>query len=253
MCTCPNYILSAYILRFLLNSIFIIFKVSQATVDLNAAQLQYLANHLTPEECRRLVASAHFKIIQAPKILDQAERKMPKDISCIEHLYHWNSEEGLGKGESHAFLTHRLRQMGKYQLAEWLGKTVFQEIGRDLEKSVKEGLDTFLEERYIVAMQVLNSGFLLYCRVTDQTFITIQTLHPKIEDPTTYTNFDSFLYMIAIAIILTIFGLCIKIMYDKIKENIKRRRLTKSKIYEEIETESSGSESEDRFDIRTYT
>lgn len=42
------------------------------TIDLNAAELQYLADHLTHEECRKLVAAAHLKGYQEPNILDQA-------------------------------------------------------------------------------------------------------------------------------------------------------------------------------------
>lgn len=45
---------------------------SHATIDINASELQYLADHLTPEECRRLVAAAHFQSFEEPNALDQA-------------------------------------------------------------------------------------------------------------------------------------------------------------------------------------
>lgn len=61
-------------------------------------------------------------------------------MPCIQHLQYWNSQAGEGKGETHEVLQHRLRQMGKDKLAEWLGKTVFQQLGVDLEKSITEGL-----------------------------------------------------------------------------------------------------------------
>lgn len=70
------------------------------------------------------------------------ERKIPKDVSCIELLHHWNSDEG--KGQTHEVLEHRLRQMGKYELADWLGKNVFHALGRDLNKSLEGGLDMFV-------------------------------------------------------------------------------------------------------------
>lgn len=41
------------------------------TIDLNAAELQYLADHLTREECRQLVAAAHLKGYEESNILDQ--------------------------------------------------------------------------------------------------------------------------------------------------------------------------------------
>lgn len=49
-----------------------LFQNIYLTIDLNAAQLQYLADHLTPEECRTLIAAAHFESYEKPKVLDQA-------------------------------------------------------------------------------------------------------------------------------------------------------------------------------------
>lgn len=57
------------------NVVFIIifnFISVNPTIDLNAGVLQYLADHLTPEECRTLVAAAHFKSYERPNALDQA-------------------------------------------------------------------------------------------------------------------------------------------------------------------------------------
>lgn len=42
------------------------------TIDINIAELQYLADHLTPEECRRLVAAAHFPNFEQPNALEQS-------------------------------------------------------------------------------------------------------------------------------------------------------------------------------------
>lgn len=39
---------------------------------MNLSELQYLADHLSPEECRRLFASIHFKSYEEPNALDQA-------------------------------------------------------------------------------------------------------------------------------------------------------------------------------------
>ncbi|KAJ8935100.1 hypothetical protein NQ314_012996, partial [Rhamnusium bicolor] len=122
---------------------------------LNVAELQYLADHLTPEECRRLIAAAHFKTYEAPNALDQAERKISKDIPCIDLLRHWNSQPGEGKSETHEVLEHRLRQMGKYALADWLGRTVFHELGKDLNRSLELGLHEFItEERWVCIIMV---------------------------------------------------------------------------------------------------
>lgn len=39
---------------------------------MNMQELQYLADHLHPEECRRLFASVHFSSYEVPNSLDQA-------------------------------------------------------------------------------------------------------------------------------------------------------------------------------------
>ncbi|KAJ8948438.1 hypothetical protein NQ318_007961, partial [Aromia moschata] len=124
----------------------LLLKTSFCTIDLNTAELQYLADHLTPEECRRLIAAAHFKSYQEPNALDQAERKVSKDVPCIALLHHWNSQQGEGKGETHELLEHRLRQMEKNELADWLGRTVFHELAVDLNRSLEQGLHEFATE-----------------------------------------------------------------------------------------------------------
>lgn len=53
-------------------------------------------------------------------------------------LIHWNSERGQGRGETHEIIEHRLRQMGKHSLADWLGRTVFHQLGLDLERSLED-------------------------------------------------------------------------------------------------------------------
>lgn len=70
-------------------------------------------------------------------------------MPCIELLHHWNSQPGEGKGETHEILEHRLRQMGKDALADWLGKTVFRELGRDLNNTVEKGFKDFITETYV--------------------------------------------------------------------------------------------------------
>ncbi|XP_018563383.1 uncharacterized protein LOC108905091 [Anoplophora glabripennis] len=135
---CPKVFLNI-ISWFFLKNVF-------CTVDLNAAELQYLADHLTREECRQLVAAAHLKGYEEPPILDQVERTISKDLPCIELLHHWNSQSGEGKGETHEILEHRLRQIGKDALADWLGKTVFHEIGKDLNDSLEKGFKGFVAE-----------------------------------------------------------------------------------------------------------
>lgn len=48
--------------------------IAGATIDVNLPEFTYLANHLQPEECRRLVASLHYKSYNKPNALDDAGR-----------------------------------------------------------------------------------------------------------------------------------------------------------------------------------
>lgn len=51
---------------------FYLIRAASATVDVNLSELEYLADHLHSEECRRLVAALHFKGYEKPNALDQA-------------------------------------------------------------------------------------------------------------------------------------------------------------------------------------
>ncbi|KAG5896210.1 hypothetical protein JTB14_009712 [Gonioctena quinquepunctata] len=216
-------------------------RYTKPTIDLNSAELQYLADHLTIEECRRLVAAAHFKFYQEPNSLDQAERKISKDLSCIEQLHHWNSEPGEGKGETHEVLEHRLRQMGKYGLADWLGRTVFHELALDLNRSIESGFRELASEK------------------TSEIDILGPTLVPIIQDSdhTPWFSIDIFLYSLMLGLLLTTAALGVGLMYAGIcnwwRKRQSRMKYKQHKTYDLLEGETSDSESEDRFDLRDHT
>ncbi|XP_044272649.1 uncharacterized protein LOC123016362 [Tribolium madens] len=214
------------------------FSLVLGTLDLNFAELKYLSDHLLPEECRRLVAAAHFKSYMMPNELWQAEQALPKDEPCIELLLHWNSAEGEGKGDTHESLEHRLRQMGRYDLADWLGRTVFHQLGEDLERSLKEGVGDYKNE------------------TTTPDNISMPTLVPIIEysDPTEWGPGDTICLVLVAGLIIAIFGVCCFAMCLKISDKFKNRNKSKPKHYEYelMETDVSYSDSEDKFDIRQY-
>lgn len=64
------------------------------------------------------------------------ERNVDETIPCIRHLVHWNSAPAEGKGTTHEILTHRLRQLGRDDLADWLGKSTFKQLGKDLQRAM---------------------------------------------------------------------------------------------------------------------
>ncbi|KAL1494331.1 hypothetical protein ABEB36_009946 [Hypothenemus hampei] len=201
--------------HFIVNKMLQIFIVSfsftliEATIDLNSGELQYLADHLTLEECRRLIAAAHFKNYDEPIALDQAERKVSKDLSCLDHLYHWNSQEGEGKGQTHDILEHRLRQLGRDDLADWLGKAVFHQLGVDLKNGIEENLNNFATSTPI--------------EDENESMITLEPLIPKIEDPRSYDVLDYFFYSLAVGLSLTVVGLCFKVLWSSVRAKIKKK------------------------------
>ena len=68
----------------------------------------------------------------------------------MEHLLHWNSTNG--KGKTHNEIEHRLRQLGHIKLANWLGKTVFKEIGNDVMRIITESVNIENTENYEISI-----------------------------------------------------------------------------------------------------
>ncbi|XP_033352918.1 uncharacterized protein LOC117235207, partial [Bombus vosnesenskii] len=76
----------------------------------------------------------------------EEERNVDDDIPCIRHLLHWNSSPAEGKGNTHEILTHRLRQINRNDLADWLGKSSFVQIGKDLDRALVNTFDELVKE-----------------------------------------------------------------------------------------------------------
>lgn len=112
----------------------------ECTIDVSIPEFVYIADHLTAAECRRLFASLHFVSHDLPAALSTAEKKVPKDVPCLTLLMKWNKDEDKweGKGKTHVDLEHRLRQVGRNDLADWLGATVFNQLSIDLNNSLED-------------------------------------------------------------------------------------------------------------------
>lgn len=93
-----------------------------ATTDLNIHQLQYVADHLTDKECRKLAEALREKTFKIQNVL--TGNKEPNRI-CIALLLHWDRNEG--KGKTFSDLSLRLRQIGRSDVANTLSKSVFHE------------------------------------------------------------------------------------------------------------------------------
>nr|XP_024218700.1 uncharacterized protein LOC112211381 [Halyomorpha halys] len=109
------------------------FKVIDCTVDVNLAELEYIANQLTPMECENLdkyLHSSTYEVTSQTNFFSFGER------TCLEILIHWNSSPNEGLGETHSILSHRLKQIGRKDLADWLSNIVFQRLSTKLNKTV---------------------------------------------------------------------------------------------------------------------
>nr|XP_012231024.1 PREDICTED: uncharacterized protein LOC105677177 [Linepithema humile] len=118
----------------------------RGTIDVNLSELEYLAARLDPFECRRLIAALHYTTYDLPKNLAAAERKVDEEIPCLRQLLHWNNSPGEGRGKTHAAIVHRLRQLNRNDLADWLGKTAFKQLGKDLDNAIALSFKELTEE-----------------------------------------------------------------------------------------------------------
>ncbi|KAK6624209.1 hypothetical protein RUM44_011068 [Polyplax serrata] len=120
-------------MKFLLWIFHVFLSISvESTIDINYSEYQYLADRLTDEECHTLIAALHFQEFELPNGLNAAERRLPNDVPCIDLLFHWNSAVNEGKGETHVQVCHRLNQIGRDDLAQWLSKTVFHHMSENI-------------------------------------------------------------------------------------------------------------------------
>ena len=113
---------------------------------------------MTGEECRRLFAALYFESYDLPTDLDDAEDKISRRIPCQRLLVEWKSgtKELEGRGDTHDIVKRRLTQLGYYDLADWLDKTLFDQLGKQLNKSLE--FDSSLEAKLETAPKVFEDG-----------------------------------------------------------------------------------------------
>lgn len=82
------------------------------------------------------------------------ERKIDEEIPCLRQLLHWNNNPGEGKGKTHEYLVHRLRQINRNDLADWLGKNTFKQLGIDLQRAFNRSsvIERTTENRYVACV-----------------------------------------------------------------------------------------------------
>ena len=126
-------------MKYLCLILYLQISVKECTIDINLKELQYLADHLTGEECRRLFASLYFDSYDLPVDLSDAEDEIPRNIPCIRLLVKWNKgiESWEGRGDTHDIVKRRLNQLGYCDLADWFDRTVYHQLGKQLNKSLE--------------------------------------------------------------------------------------------------------------------
>ncbi|KAL6256190.1 hypothetical protein P5V15_012306 [Pogonomyrmex californicus] len=193
-------------MRFWLISIVISVKIFisrvRGTIDVNLSELEYLAARLDPLECRRLIVALHYTTYDLPENLAAAERKVDEEIPCLRHLLHWNSSPAEGRGKTHAAIIHRLRQLNRNDLADWLGRTAFKQLGKDLDNAITLSFGELAEEEM----------------ETSTLFITTEpvTWIPE-EDP--WLAIDTVLIAIVLGLLGTLFILIVAIIIHAVKGN----------------------------------
>lgn len=105
----------------------------EATYDMNLKEMQFVADHLTKKECRKLI---EILSLDTFFVHGQPSGAGVPDVSCLRLLLQWDREGG--KGQSIVELVIRLKQMGKTDLANELSTRVFGDKERALEKSALE-------------------------------------------------------------------------------------------------------------------
>ena len=114
---------------FVLYMFVLFFPGCLGTFDLNPLQIQYVADHMTTEECIKLLKE--LKKPPKPKSVDVVKRDVggAEDIStldsCTESLLTWNDKDGNG----HTFygLAVSLKNIGRPDLGKKLSRMVYKE------------------------------------------------------------------------------------------------------------------------------
>ncbi|XP_022916544.1 uncharacterized protein [Onthophagus taurus] len=203
-------------------------RTVRATVDVNLPELQYLADHLDPKECRKLVAALHFHSYDLPNNIEEAELRLAKDMSCIRLLLHWNGTPGEGKGETHEVLSRRLRQLGRQDLSDWLGRTVFHELGKDIERSLDAPFKAFL------TTSPPKSGY------GPQYVIDEKPTLPNFD----WLPIDTISFTIIIVLLIVIIGLVCLAIFRRLCKNDKKKKSRKGrKRFGEKSGKETGSNS----------
>ena len=72
-----------------------VFCSINATFDMNVLEYQLVANHITQEECRKLIEALNETEFYLSH--EMTGERVPEDIPCIDLLLEWDKGPGAGK------------------------------------------------------------------------------------------------------------------------------------------------------------
>lgn len=106
-------------------------------LDMNEQQLAYIASHLSAQECYKLIAALHHLSYNLPRNLT-IPKAGSKSFSCKNLLSNYSNgkEPWEGENKSHEVIARRLRQIGRYDLADWLAISVFHHLAKGVNDSL---------------------------------------------------------------------------------------------------------------------
>ncbi|XP_064074201.1 uncharacterized protein LOC135193874 [Vanessa tameamea] len=184
---------------------------SKCVLDICDEHLIHIASHLSQNDCRKLIASLRYESYEMPTNLTEDETKIPKDIPCIKLLFDYSNgtEPWQGENKTHEQISRRLRQIGKSDLADWLGKAVFHQFAKDINDTLLQ--NPFAEYR---TQSALNTKLLN----DKETFVEAE-----------WDNIDIMLWMVLAGLLVSLAFSCCRILYLSCAR-IKRRSTNEETI-----------------------
>lgn len=103
--------------------------IVSCTVDLKVQHLQFVADHLQMEECKKLVSALHQKTFEIIEPLNESE--VP-DKPCLSLLMTWERTEGYGKTFNDLAL--RLTEIGRNDISDRLAKSIYEGESEEVDR-----------------------------------------------------------------------------------------------------------------------
>ncbi|KAK9496521.1 hypothetical protein O3M35_013182 [Rhynocoris fuscipes] len=181
--------------------------------------MEYLANHLTSDECWKLTVLLHSNNVEEIELNNKLQQPIVTQINCLEDLLHWNSLPGEGLDETHQILAYNLRLIGRNDLSDWLSETVFEELAKDINKTLL--IDPFEE----------------LIKTTNKTEdLDIVGAMERINgDHDLWKPYDTILSAITLSLIITLIWVICKIIKISCIQRVESRQtIRKSRGYERI-------------------